>query len=400
LAIVHAAGAQQVADTLRPVSRTQAVSEALTNGSRVAFALTDTAAARAALMAAEAYPNPALAAGYSKSVPQYHVSLDQPIEYPGLRDARSEAAHELQRAAHYRFALERAAARVEADTSYTAALATAAHARLSARNAAEADSLLVLARLRRDAGDASELDVELASVNAGQAANASANDSLAALSALLELQRVMGLPAGRELIVLTDSLTAVVMPRAGGPPDSAVAAPPLAVAAAEASMRGAASALAVENKSIFSTPSLSLGFDTHDPTGAEPGFLPTIGITVPLPLWSRRSGEIAVAQAGVFRAQAEFARAQRESQAAIARARRELEAAVARVARDQRLLASADRVARMSLTAYAEGAAGIPTVLEAQRTARDALGHYVDDLAAAQNAAALLTLQTLTADQP
>jgi hypothetical protein len=77
-----------------------------------------------------------------------------------------------------------------------------------------------------------------------------------------------------------------------------------------------------------------------------------------------------------------------------------LEAAVARVARDQRLLASADRVARMSLTAYAEGAAGIPTVLEAQRTARDALGHYVDDLAAAQNAAALLTLQTLTADQP
>ncbi len=400
-AIVSAVGAQQGADTLRPVSRTQAVSEALTNGSRVAFALTDTAAARAALMAAEAYPNPALAAGYSKSVPQYHVSLDQPIEYPGLRDARSEAAHELQRAAHYRFVLERAAARVEADTSYTAALASAAHARLSSRTAIEADSLLVLARLRRDAGDASDLDVELAAVNAGQAANASANDSLAALSALLELQRVMGLPAGRELIVLTDSLTAVTMPRAGGPPDSAAAAPaPLAVAAAEASMRGAASALAVENKSIFSTPSLSLGFDTHDPTGAEPGFLPTVGITVPLPLWSRRSGEIAVAQAGVFRAQAEFARAQRESQAAIARARRELEAAVARVARDQRLLTSADRVARMSLTAYAEGAAGIPTVLEAQRTARDALGHYVDDLAAAQNAAALLTLQTLTADQP
>ena len=54
----------------------------------------------------------------------------------------------------------------------------------------------------------------------------------------------------------------------------------------------------------------------------------------------------------------------------------------------------------MSLTAYAEGAAANATVLEAQRTARDAFGRWVDDLAAAQNAAALLRLHTLTASVP
>ena len=391
------AGAQQADPVLRPVSRADAVAEALANGTRAKIALADTTAAHGAVAAASAYPNPALAAGYSKATPQYHVSLDQPIEYPGLRSARAEAARDLQRASHWRFVLERAALQVEADTVYTAALAALGHARLSAVSARAADSLLTLARIRREAGDASDLEVELASVNALQMANANANDSIAAVAATLELQRVMGIGAERERIVLTDSLRAVALPPLTAPLPGAGAAPPLAVAAAEATALAASHALSVEQNSVFSTPSLTLGIDTHDPSGAEPGLLPNVGVSVPLPLWSRRTGEIALAQAGVFRAQAELAEARRESDARIARARRDLEAANARVARDGNVLASARRVASMSLTAYAEGAAGIPTVLEAQRTARDAVAHYLDDLAAAQIAYALLTLHSLPA---
>ena len=390
------AGAQQADKALRPVARADAVAEALANGTRAKLALADTTAAGGALAAAEAYPNPALAAGYSKATPQYHVSLDQPIEYPGLRRARASAARELQRASHYRFVLERAALQVEADTAYTAALAALGHARLSAMSGRAADSLLVLARLRREAGDASDLEVELASVNALQMANARANDSIAAVAATLDLQRVMGLGAERERITLTDTLAVVALPPAMAPP-GAGAASPLAVAAAEASALAASRVLSVEQSSVFSTPSLSLGIDAHDGAGGQPGLLPNIGVSVPLPLWSRRTGEIALAQAGVFRAQAELAQARRESDARIARARRDLEAANARVARDGNVLASARRVASMSLTAYAEGAAGIPTVLEAQRTARDAVAHYLDDLAAAQIAFALLILDSLPA---
>jgi outer membrane protein TolC len=59
-------------------------------------------------------------------------------------------------------------------------------------------------------------------------------------------------------------------------------------------------------------------------------------------------------------------------------------------------VASANRVAAMSLTAYREGASSLPNVLEAQRNARDVLAQYVDDLAAAWIASAVLRVATLT----
>jgi cobalt-zinc-cadmium efflux system outer membrane protein len=398
LAILLAAspliGAQEPA--LRPITRAEAVAEATSKGSRLALAFTDTAAAAGAAQAVTSYPNPALSAGYSKSAPQYHLSLDQPIEYPWMRSARSDAANEFLRAARYRFVLERAAAQVEADTAYTDVLAARARARLSQRTAADADSLLTIARLRRDAGDASDLDVELATVIAGETANTSANDSINAVDALLELQSVMGLASDRPLIVPTDSL---LPPAPVQPPHSdSVTASPLAVAAAEASMRGAERSLTMEQRNVFTTPTIQLGFEEHDPSGSEPGVLPTFGISLPLPLWNQHGGEIALAKAGLGRAQAELAQARRESDARIARARRELAAAIARVTRDQKLLASAQRVAQMSFTAYAEGATGLVTALESQKIARDAVARYVEDVAAAQTAAALLRLHTLTAE--
>jgi outer membrane protein TolC len=60
------------------------------------------------------------------------------------------------------------------------------------------------------------------------------------------------------------------------------------------------------------------------------------------------------------------------------------------VGRDRVLIASAARVVSMSLTAYREGAQSLPNVLEAQRTARDVLSQYIDDLANAWVATAEL----------
>ena len=57
---------------------------------------------------------------------------------------------------------------------------------------------------------------------------------------------------------------------------------------------------------------------------------------------------------------------------------------------------SATRIAAMSLTAYREGAQGLPAVLEAQRNARDILSQYVDDLATAWIAIATIGLFNLT----
>jgi cobalt-zinc-cadmium efflux system outer membrane protein len=377
-----------------PVTREQAVAAALARGPRVALAAPDTAAARAELITARALQNPAVSASYSKDVPQYHAALELPLDLPWIRSARIRVAAEARTSTRLRFGFERASARFDAEQAYTGALAAAAHARLSRKNALDADSLLRMAALRRDAGDASDLDVELATVNAGQLANLAASDSLDAIAALLEVQRVMGLGADRVSIALADTLE---LPAAD---TLAPGGTTLLVAAAEASARSADAAFAFARRSVFASPSLMLGFDSHDPTGAEQGLLPTFGLTLTFPLLSWNSGEIALAAAGRDRARAEVAVTRRESDAAVARARRERTVAVEKVVRDRRLVESADRVAAMSLTAYAEGAVALPSVLEAQRQARETLALLIDDLTAANTAAAALRLFTATEATP
>src|SRR6266513_3227198 len=237
----------------QPVTRAQAVEAALARGARAAFGRADTTFAAGVLGAARAFPNPSLAATYTKDVPHYHYVADLALDLPWLRSARIGAAASARQAARYGFAFERAAIRFDVDTTYTRALAALAHARLSRRTARDADSLLAMARWRREVGDVSELDVRLAEVNAGQLENIAADDSLSALAALLAVQLAMGLSGDQPAIALADPLQP--------PPDSAPdpVSEPLPVAAAAATLRSEERALAFARRSVFATPSLELG---------------------------------------------------------------------------------------------------------------------------------------------
>jgi cobalt-zinc-cadmium efflux system outer membrane protein len=385
------------------VTRGEAIRLALERGTRAALASATARAARAGVLNARALANPALSTTYSKSVPQYHAIVDVPLDFLVRRPLQVGAALSASEAAQYRLAFERAAVEFETDTLYTRAAAQSARAVLSRANAVDADSLLTVARVRRDAGDASELDVELARVNAGQAENTAAADSLSALSALLDLQFALGMPAARVRIALADTLA---LPSAdslaqltSAPGPAAPSGTPLAVAAAERDVRSAEQSLSLEHRAIWSGLALQAGIETHDPTGSETGLLPTFGLSIPLPLFSQNRGAIALATAGRDRALVELSAARRESAAFIASARRELAAAATRAVRDGELVASADRVARMSLQAYAEGAYPLANVLEAQRNARDVLAQLIDDTAALSGAAAALRLYSTTVVQ-
>ena len=103
------------------------------------------------------------------------------------------------------------------------------------------------------------------------------------------------------------------------------------------------------------------------------------------------------AEAERERARAELTLAQLETRAAIGRAQRQRNLALERIRRDQALVADASRIVTMSLTAYREGAQGLPAVLEAQRNAREILGQYIDDLANAWIATSTLRLYGLPA---
>ncbi len=380
----------------QPTTRAQAVAAALARGARAALGRADTAAAAAVLRGARLYPNPLVSATYTKDVPHYHVVADVPLDLPWLRSARIGAAASARDATRYGFAFERAVIRFDVDTMYTRALATLAHARLSRRNAGAADSLLKMAQLRREVGDVSELDVRLAAVNAGQLENVALDDSLADVEAALAVQLAMGLPAEQVTIVLVDSL-APPAPSSSSDSVGRAAGEPLPVAAAAASLRSAERTLTLAHRSVFAAPSFQVGVERGDPT--QGGALPTVGFSLPLPLFNWNGGEVAQAAAARDRAQASLELVRRETAAELARAQRSLAAAEARLDRDRRLLASADRVAAMSLEAYTEGAVALPNVLEAQRNAREALGRYIDDLAAANTAAAAVRLVTAS-EQP
>jgi outer membrane protein, heavy metal efflux system len=391
---VARARAQQL-PSLAPLTRDSAVSLALAHGSRAAIANATARSAAARVREAGAVANPLLSASYSKSVPQYHASIDFPLDFLTLRGLRVASARSSSEAAQLRLAFERAAIRLDVDTSYTIASARRARARLSLRNAVDAESLLTIAAVRRSAGDASDLDVDVARISAGRARNLAVADSQAAVAATLELQQALGLSASRQTIAIVDSLD---VPRLDTMPshDSTTAsgAMPLSVAAARLDLQAANQTLALERRNMWSGLALQAGVENHDPTGAEPGLLPTLGVSIPLPLFNQGQGTIAVAQAERDRARAELAAAERESAALVTRARSDLAAASQRVARDRQLVETANRVARLSLQAYVEGAYPLTTVLEAQRNARDTLADLIDDLVAANTAAAALRLYT------
>ena len=390
LLLMSGAGA---ARAQQPVTREQAVAAALAHGPRVALAAPDVAAARAEVAGARAFQNPTALLSYSGAVPRLHAELEIPLDFPWLRQARIGAARAALASTEQRFAFERASARFDAEAAYVRATAAGERARLSRRTFVDADSLVRLARLRRDAGDASALDVELASVSAGQMAAAAEADSLDAVSALLDLQAVMGLPAEVVTLVLADTLA---LPAVPGPGPQG---PTLRVAAAESALLAGERSVALARRGAFAAPSVTVGTEGNDPTGGEVGPLALFGLSLPLPLFNRNGAAVQAAAAVRERTRVELEVARRESDAAVAAARRELGAALRRVERDRALLAGAERVAAMSLLAYAEGAAALPGVLEAQRTAREALAAYLTDLAEANVAEAALRLLTATEDR-
>lgn len=375
----------------QPVTRAEAAAAALARGARVALGRADTTAALGAARTARAFPNPTVSGSYTKDTPNYHVVGDLPLDLPWLRAPRIGAADAARDAARYQFAFDRAGILFDVDTTYTRALATAMHARLSRRTAADADSLLKIARLRRDVGDVSELDVRLAAVNAGQLQNTAIDDSLSALGDLLSLQLQMGLAADTATIRLADSLAAPDDSVSGGLPASEY----LPVAAAAARLRSAERTLTFTRASRFA-PSFEFGIDKGDPSSPNPNqLLPVIGFSLPFPLFNWSGGEVTRAIAERDRARAELDLTRRATDAAVARVGRELIAARDRARRSAELVASADRIAAISLQAYGEGAVALASVLEAQRNAREILARYIDDLAAAD--AAVRTLRWLTA---
>jgi cobalt-zinc-cadmium efflux system outer membrane protein len=372
----------------RPVTLADAIAAAQASAPQLALARADSAAARAGVGVAREFPNPDLSLDYSRSVPTYHVVVEQPIDYPWLRSPRIRAAETAAGASRLTMAAERAAVRYQVELAYAQAAGAVAIESLSRQDVLNGEELARSVRQRREAGDVSDLDVELAEVTLGQLRNQALSDSLDALTATLRLQSLMGLPVDGVTISVADSLGAVPVEPGAAPTAPAA----LSVAAARERLAAQEAQLRLARRSRYPAPSLRAGFEQGDPD--EPGLLPTFGVSIPIPLFGRGGAEVAQARADADRARAELAVVERETALALATASREREMAAARLAVDRAMVRDAERVAALSLTAYREGAYPLATVLEARRNARDAQRRYLQDLMTSRSAEAAYRLAT------
>jgi hypothetical protein len=121
----------------------------------------------AATLSARQWENPEPERDVLKSTPKYHEIVDLPLDITGARGHGSARRSRPDSPANTGFSSSGPRPRSDA-IPLTRALAAVEHVRLARRTAKDADSLRRMSIIRRDAGDASELDVLLATSTPGR----------------------------------------------------------------------------------------------------------------------------------------------------------------------------------------------------------------------------------------
>lgn len=358
--VANGLGAQSV---LQPLSRLDAMAMAASGGPTLPFAAADTALGAALVRDAGLRADPALAASWTKSTPQYHVEMSWPIDLLGVRGARLRAARSSAAAFRLAWSAAQISAATTADTLYLRALESGAVARAGAADAATAQQLAAMAGAGLAAGETSRFDASLAALSAARARDQAASDTLAFRAAMFALQRATGDSADTINWTLSDSLTAPV-----------VATPNRQNAdllAADATARAADEAIRSARRTKWSGTALLTGIEFGDPAVANHELLPVIGVSIPIPLFNRGRGATAIAEAEAVRAGAVRTTLRRELEAQLVLYREQLGSAMERLGRDDALLVTVDDLEQMAVQGYREGETGLAAVLEAARTARE-----------------------------
>ncbi|MGD8282360.1 MAG: ATP-binding protein, partial [Gemmatimonadota bacterium] len=242
-------------------------------------AAADSSALAAALSGAEAFPNPLLALGYSRSAPRYHVEAELPLDYPWLRGPRIHSAAARATTGSFDAAVARARLAYVVEVAYGQALGAGALLALSEQATADGAELVRIAEAREAAGDAAALDVSVARMALDNLRSSLIADSLATADALIGLQALVGLPPDGAAIVPSDSLAALREPP-DSPEESA-----LRLKSADSTVVAEQASLTFARRARLPAPALRFGFETGDPSGSESGILPTFGISIPIPLF-------------------------------------------------------------------------------------------------------------------
>lgn len=330
---------------------------------------------------AGAYPNPSVSASAGRGairdpstgthVTERTFMVEQPLEWTGKRQARQEAADAGVAGATAAFEDTRLALLADVKVAFYHLLFAQRDVELAAQNVTSVEEVLRTVHARVAAGEATSFDSMKAGVEIQKAKKDVARANSTLLVAKARLNTLTAGSLGKEFFIQGD----FQLPKPG------VNAEALAMQAMEQhpSIRRqsklaeqAEHTLRYERESRV--PNISLLGSYHREAGDESL---TAGLSVPLPLWYRRQGEIQSALGAKHRADAERLRQQNELEQAITQYAQEV-----RTAQDQLLvfetglLKQAEQTLTVARTSFRHGAASLLDVLDAQRVYRQTQLEY------------------------
>ena len=332
-------------------------------------------------IAAEAYPNPSVAGTLGRGairdpsngirVTERTFTVEQPIEWGGKRQARREVAD--AGFAEASATLEVAKLTVVADVkeAFYRLLFAQPDAELAIQNVATVEEVLRTVRARVAAGEATSFDTLKAGVEVQKAQKEVARAQNELVVARTRLNTLTTGVVGKQFSIRGDFRSLRPGADLERLADQAMENHPVV---RRLTKRAEQAGHAVHYERAARVPNVTIQGMYHREAGDESL---VAGISVPLPLWYRRQGEIETALGGKYHAEAERVKAQYELAQSITQHVQEV-----RTAQDQLkvfeggLLMQAEQTLAVARTSFREGASGLLDVLDAQRVFRQTQLEY------------------------
>jgi len=308
---------------------------------------------------------------------QYFVHAEQTVEVGAQRSARRAVVSRALHTAELRVQVARAETRARVRAAYVGTQLALARVDSATQREALVTKLLDAVRARVAGGASSNVDLELARLERGSAARARIDATLAAADAVARLRLLIGLSPAKPL---------ALDPQVAAPVGRAEALVPLLARAQRQRAELAALTSGIEEidadivrlrREIIPSPTLFVDLQRDLPGQLFIGG----GLAVPIPVWRRQQGELALARADRSRVEEERMLVERDVALEVERAF-QAEAAQREMSQvlDREVLPAAEAAVTLMTEGWRAGKFDLFRLLQTSRDASEARRLYLETL--------------------
>lgn len=346
------------------------------NNPALAAAAAIVSSAEAGMTTSRAYPNPLVSSqtgrqmvrfpGNSTGIVQI-LSFQQPLELGSLRPSRIALAERGREVAELQRQVRRVAVLSQVRRTFYEVLRRDAELGILQENLGLVESLRKRVAVQVEVGEAARLELVRANAEIASARAQLNAARIRRVSALAAFRAAVGAPLEAEIRLSGELEPVEALPALGRISSDAIDDHPILRLARSEKIRAGAR-VAFEKSLRVPQPTLRTDYERYPDV---PNF--RIGIDIPIPLWNRREGPIAEAEAAFREAAANEKLRRIELMAALEGAYRRIEEAQEQIqAYEKGVLPEAEAALKAAQTAFQLGERGILEVLDAQRLLRSA----------------------------